>query len=98
VSTFTVTLPSGLEWTPQFIDAIDEEKCIGCGRCFKVCLQGVLRLRGVDEDGALVDEDDDDAEYERKVMTVAAPQACIGCRACSTVCSRRCLSHAPAPV
>jgi len=92
LSVFTVTLPSGVEWTPTFINSIDQEKCIGCGRCFKVCLQGVLSLRGVDEDGELVDEDD---EYERMVMTVSAPQACIGCRACSTVCSRKCLTHAP---
>jgi len=93
VPTFTVTLPSGAEWTPSFIESIDQEKCIGCGRCYKVCLRGVLQLRGLDEDGALVDEDEE--EYERKVMVVDAPQDCIGCRACSTVCTRRCFTHTP---
>lgn len=96
MSTFTVTLPSGVEWTPSFVAAIDQEKCIGCGRCFKVCLRRVLQLRAVDEDGEFVDEDDD--EYEKKVMTIAAPQNCIGCQACATVCSRRCFTHAPLAV
>jgi Nif-specific ferredoxin III len=96
VGTFTVILPSGIEWTPSFVDAIDQEKCIGCGRCFKVCLRRVLQLRGVNEDGELIDEDDeDDEEYERRVMTIARPEHCIGCQACSTVCSRKCISHEP---
>lgn len=96
MSAFTVTLPSGIEWTPSFIDAIDHEKCIGCGRCFKVCLRQVLELRGVDEDGEFVDEDED--EYEKKVMTISRRENCIGCQACSTVCSRKCFSHAPLAV
>ena len=98
MSAFTVTLPSGVEWTPSFVDAIDHEKCIGCGRCFKVCLRQVLELRGVDEDGEFVDEDDDEDEYEKKVMTISRRENCIGCQACSTVCSRKCFSHAPLAV
>jgi Nif-specific ferredoxin III len=98
VTAFTVTLPSGVEWTPAFIDAIDQDRCIGCGRCFKVCSRKVLHLRGIDEDGALVDEDEDEDEYERKIMTIARPEHCIGCQACATVCSRKCISHAPLAV
>jgi len=30
------------EYTPQFIKSIDEETCIGCGRCYKVCVHDVL--------------------------------------------------------
>lgn len=93
--TFTVKLPSGVEWTPSFITAIDPERCIGCGRCFKVCSQGVLRLRGVDEDGEFVDEDD---EYERRVMTIANPDNCVGCQACAKVCTKKCSTHMPAQV
>ena len=93
MSTFTVTLPSGVVWTPAFVDAIDQEKCIGCGRCFKVCLRGDLELRALDEDGEFVDEDE---EYERRVMTIAEPAGCIGCQACVQVCSRKCITHAPA--
>jgi Nif-specific ferredoxin III len=95
VSTFRVKLPSGVEWVPSFVQSIDTDKCVGCGRCFKVCLRGVLQLRGLDEDGELVDEDDDEDEYERKVMTVAEPENCIGCQACAMVCAKKCFSHAP---
>ncbi|MBT8226976.1 MAG: ferredoxin III, nif-specific [Dactylosporangium sp.] len=98
MTAFTITLPSGVEWTPTFIDSIDRAKCIGCGRCFKVCSHQVLELRGVDEDGEFVslDPDEDDEEYEKKVMTVAHPENCIGCRACAMVCSKKCCTHAPA--
>jgi Nif-specific ferredoxin III len=60
-----------------------------------VCGRTVLQLRGLGEDGALVDDDEDEDEYEKKVMTIAQPEHCIGCQACATVCSRRCISHAP---
>jgi Nif-specific ferredoxin III len=100
VNAFTITLPSGFQWTPRVVESIDHEKCVGCGRCFKVCLRQVLQLRGVDEDGELldVDEDEDDEEYERKVMTVAEPDRCIGCQACAQVCAKKCFTHAPLSV
>jgi len=44
MSAFQVTLPSGAEWTPTFVQELNEDKCIGCGRCFKVCPRGVLEL------------------------------------------------------
>jgi Nif-specific ferredoxin III len=99
---FTVTLPSGVEWTPKFVQSIDQGKCIGCGRCFKVCSRGVMQLRGVDEDGELIalavgdDDADDEAEYEKKVMTLVDAAACIGCQACSMVCPKKCYAHAEA--
>lgn len=89
---FTVTLPSGVEWTPNFVESIDHERCIGCGRCFKACSRKVLELRGVDEDGEFVDEDD---EYERRVMTIAHRENCIGCQACAKSCAKKCYTHAP---
>jgi NAD-dependent dihydropyrimidine dehydrogenase PreA subunit len=30
------------EWLPKFVQAINQHKCIGCARCFKVCGRGVL--------------------------------------------------------
>jgi Nif-specific ferredoxin III len=82
----------GRTWQPAYLISIDAGKCIGCGRCYKVCGQGVLGLRGVDEEGALVDLDGDD-EVERKVMTLADPGACIGCGACARVCAKACQEH-----
>ena len=34
----------GTEWTPQFAIELDQSKCIGCGRCYKVCPRNVLDL------------------------------------------------------
>jgi len=69
-NTFTVTLPSGATWTPTFVSKLDDQKCIGCGRCFKVCPRGVLELVGLTEDGERIavalDDDDDDEEYEEE--------------------------------
>lgn len=84
----------GAEWIPEFLVAIDPKKCIGCGRCYKVCPRTVLNLveRGEDME---VDEDwdDDDAMM---VMTVADALDCIGCGACGRVCPKGCHSYAPA--
>jgi Nif-specific ferredoxin III len=100
MSAFTVTLPSGESWTPNFVQSLDERKCIGCGRCFKVCPRGVLELVGLTDDGERIhvdlDADDEDEEYEKKVMTIAHGELCIGCTACSKICPKKCYSHAPA--
>ncbi|MEK6813914.1 MAG: ferredoxin III, nif-specific [Nitrospirota bacterium] len=86
----------GRAWTPRFVQAIDREKCIGCGRCFKVCGRDVLVLMGVDEDGELVAlEAGEDEEIEKKVMAVARAEDCIGCEACARICPKKCHSHAP---
>ena len=84
----------GTPWVPLYLDAIAMETCIGCGRCFKVCDRGVLAMMGVDEDGELIEPDDDDAE--RMVMTVAATGACIGCNACARVCGSGAMTHVTA--
>jgi Nif-specific ferredoxin III len=98
---FTVTLPGGGLWTPKFAQKIDETKCIGCGRCFRVCGKDVLQLVGVNEDGERVAVDDgddgDDEEYEKKIMTIANPANCVGCEACSRICPKKCYTHSPAP-
>lgn len=100
-NTFHVTLPSGASWTPTFVASLDDQKCIGCGRCFKVCARGVLELVGLNAEGEYVrvDEDDDeDEEYEKKVMTIAHPELCIGCTACAKICPKKCYTHAAAVV
>jgi len=93
-----ITMPDGRTWTPRFVQAINQQACIGCGRCFKVCGRDVLQLAGVSAEGGLipiaVDFDDDD-EYEKKVMTIANQMNCNGCEACSRICPKKCYSHAP---
>lgn len=92
MATLTGLTFGGKEWLPKFVQAIDQHKCIGCARCFKVCGRGVLGLRGMNDEGEFVDDDEDD-EIEKKVMTIANAANCIGCEACSRVCPKNCYTH-----
>ena len=73
----------GREYVPQYLTDINASTCIGCGRCFKVCPQGVMGLYGVNDEGEILgavtdDEDDDndfDGELNRKIMKVEEPGA-----------------------
>jgi Nif-specific ferredoxin III len=86
----------GRNWEPEYLTAISVEKCIGCGRCYKVCGRDVMTLKGLNEDGAYVDLDDEDDEVEKKVMMLADAGACIGCGACARVCPTSCQTHGSA--
>ncbi|NKN31799.1 ferredoxin III, nif-specific [Marichromatium bheemlicum] len=87
----------GVEWTPSFVITIDQERCIGCGRCYKVCPREVFTL--IDRDDLDTIEDDDDFDdAPGMVMHLADALDCIGCAACSRVCPKGCLSHQPSAV
>ncbi|MDR3495945.1 MAG: ferredoxin III, nif-specific [Ancalomicrobiaceae bacterium] len=92
----------GSEWMPDYLIAIDDKTCIGCGRCYKVCSRDVMGLYGVDEDGEILgkvtddDDDDFDGELNRKIMVVDNQGACIGCAACFRVCPKTCQVHVAA--
>lgn len=89
---------NGSHWVPQFVQQINTERCIGCGRCSKVCGRGVMLLMAADEHGALIEMDgDEEEEFEKKVMALAHPENCIGCEACARVCSKKCYTHGPEP-
>jgi Nif-specific ferredoxin III len=89
------TSRDGSPWVPEYLDAIDPDVCIGCGRCVKVCARDVIELKGVTEDGDLCDPFDEDEEIERKISVVANGGACVGCGSCATVCGTGAQSHAP---
>lgn len=78
----------GREWRPRFIVALDQSRCIGCGRCFKGCPRDVFEL--VDR----AEQDDDDAEETARVMSIRDELDCIGCASCAKVCPKGCLTHA----
>lgn len=90
MSVITGLTRGGTPWTPEFVTALDQAKCIGCGRCYKVCPRNVLDLveRELDDDS----DDDDNA----MVMSLANPTDCIGCGSCGRVCPKNCYSYAPA--
>ncbi|MGY5583288.1 ferredoxin III, nif-specific [Vibrio cincinnatiensis] len=75
----------GEPWAPQFIEAIDEQKCIGCGRCFKVCSRNVFDLIEKEEIG-----EEDDYDEMMMVMTLKDQMDCIGCMSCAKVCPKNC--------
>jgi Nif-specific ferredoxin III len=79
----------GKPWTPKFIDSIELDKCIGCGRCFKVCGFDVLELIEKPFEG----EDEYGDDMGNKVMSVARPENCIGCEACARTCTKKCHVH-----
>lgn len=97
MASISITMPDGRTWTPQFVQKISQEKCIGCGRCFKVCGRDVLQLAGITDEGEFVPleagDDDDDEEYEKKVMTIANQMNCVGCEACAKICPKKCYTH-----
>ncbi|MCC9624204.1 ferredoxin III, nif-specific [Thalassospira sp. MA62] len=93
-----MTIPAqtrdGREWQPDYLVAIDGESCIGCGRCYKVCGRNVMTLKGMNDEGEIVElDDDEDEEIEKKVMVLDDAGACIGCGACARVCPTKCQSH-----
>ncbi len=79
----------GRTWVPSYLDSIDFDACIGCGRCYKVCGASVMAPTEKP-----VDDDDDDEECITTVMSVADAGACIGCGACGRVCAKKAHSFA----
>jgi Nif-specific ferredoxin III len=90
------TTRDGSPWEPEYLISIDGAKCIGCGRCFKVCARDVMTLMGINDDDELVSCDDDDEEIVRKVMVMSNAGNCVGCAACSRVCPTGSQTHVPA--
>ncbi len=76
----------GERWIPRFLDKIDTNRCIGCGRCYKVCSRGVLELIEKVVEGG--DEFGDN--MGNMIMNVANEGFCIGCGSCSKVCPVKC--------
>lgn len=85
----------GTSWVPAFVVSLNQETCIGCGRCYKVCPRNVFELI---EREAEDDDDDDFSDDTSMVMAIANAMDCIGCEACSKVCPKDCHTHSPEPM
>ncbi|NVZ09579.1 ferredoxin III, nif-specific [Allochromatium humboldtianum] len=97
MSVITGVTRGGASWTPSFVVALNQQKCIGCGRCYKVCPRDVFEL--IDRDDLDLDDMDDDDAFDDEapgmVMNLKDTLDCIGCESCSRVCPKGCLSHEP---
>jgi Nif-specific ferredoxin III len=93
----TAVTRGGTTWTPEFAVALDSKKCIGCGRCYKVCTRSVLELIDRSEED-ISEDDDDDSESISSIMAITDAMDCTGCGACSRVCPKGCLTHSPMPM
>ncbi len=93
MATLTGLTQGGTSWEPKFVTAIDKDVCLGCGRCHKVCGRGVLGMKPMNEFGEFIDEDDEDNDIERYVMTIINAAKCIGCEACARICPKKCHTH-----
>ena len=83
---------SGENWTPNYIQDLDQANCIGCGRCYNVCTRGVFAPEEIEVD------EDDEGDYDddvRMVMSIENGDNCIGCGACAQSCSKNCFEMAP---
>lgn len=94
----------GALWTPTFILSLNGKRCIGCGRCFKVCPRQVFDLVDRESVSGLNAEEGEDWEEDgfsddpHMVMVIDNGDDCIGCAACSKVCPKRCHAHGPWPL
>lgn len=93
----TFSTRDGSPWVPKYLTAISDELCIGCGRCFKVCTQAVMKLMGINEDDEMCDPFDDSEEIVRKVMVMDKGGSCIGCGSCNAVCGTNAQTHEAVP-
>lgn len=64
---------SGDKWVPHFLTEFDQENCISCCRCIKVCPGGVYML-----------EDDGD----KMLVRIGNIENCIGDTCCEKVCPK----------
>ena len=83
----------GEAWTPTFVIDLNQNKCIGCGRCFKVCPRTVFEI--VERTEEVENDDEDWDDDNTMVMSLANELDCIGCGACARVCPKGCHTHAP---
>jgi Nif-specific ferredoxin III len=70
----------GSPWTPMYVETFAKDKCLGCGRCVKLCAQKCLGIETYE----------DDEGTERQIARIAVKDNCIGCQSCGNICVRKC--------
>ncbi|MET0052056.1 MAG: ferredoxin III, nif-specific [Candidatus Thiodiazotropha sp.] len=102
MSMITGVTRGGEEYIPAFVMDINQQNCIGCGRCFKVCPRDVFDLIEREEvEGLMADDDDygddDDGFSDDTAMVMSLKNSldCIGCGSCARICPKKCFTHEP---
>ena len=108
MSMITGLTRGGAAYTPEFVMEIDQNNCIGCGRCFKVCPREVFDLvdredvEGLEaaddyDDDDYGDDDDGFSDDTAMVMSLKNALDCIGCGSCARICPKKCFTHEAMP-
>ena len=108
MSMITGLTRGGEAYTPEFVMEIDQNNCIGCGRCFKVCPREVFDLvdredvEGLEaaddyDDDDYGDDDDGFSDDTAMVMSLKNALDCIGCGSCARICPKKCFTHEAMP-
>jgi len=72
------------EWIPRFVESLDKNSCIGCGRCYKACPRGCLHPQ---------EFEDEETDTINIIMQIVDDKNCIGCCSCSIACPKGCFTH-----
>lgn len=62
--------------TTNFLPAVNEERCTGCGKCVKICPVGAMSLASAD-----------DTLRPKRLKTQLQEEICLGCGICTRACS-----------
>lgn len=62
-------------WKPQFIEEINRDICLDCDRFDEISGRNIFKLRTINNSN----------DSEQQVITVANPQQCADCDACTSI-------------
>ena len=67
-------------WKPQFIEEINRDLCLDCDRFYEIGGRNALKLKPIDNSN-------------HQVMTVANPEQCADCDACTSIYPEKAYTH-----